>query len=199
MKQHLQHSVNEHLESVQLDESRLRELERLQRRPAARHGWRNPALAAAVAACVIAVVTVAVLPLRTPWSLHEPAIAVAEEVAINHLKRRPLEVRGDRLAALAGYFDALGFRLVDTRRPALGAQLLGGRYCSVQGVTAAQLRRRDPAGRTQTLYQVPYDAARFGVLPDVGRGETPRSLQVHGLNVDLWVERGLLFALTREE
>lgn len=199
MKRQLKHSVNEHLESVQLDEARLRDLERLQRRPAAPHGWQHRALAVAAAAFIIAAVTVALLPLRAPSPLQEPAVAIAEEVVMNHLKRRPLEVRGDNLAAIEDYFDELGFRLVDTLRPALGAQLLGGRYCSVQGVTAAQLRRRDPSGRTQTLYQVPYDGKRFGALPDIARGETPRTLQVRGLLVDLWVERGLLFALTREE
>ena len=199
MRRRLKHSVNEHLESVQLDDDRLRALERLQRRTTAPHWWRHRALPVAAAACLVAAVMVTLLSLRAPSDLQEPAVAIAEEVVMNHLKRRPLEVHGDNLAAIEDYFDELGFRLVDTARPVPGGRLLGGRYCSVQGVTAAQLRRRDPSGHTQTLYQVPYDAGRFGPLPDIGRGETPRTLQVRGLDVDLWVERGRLFALTREQ
>jgi hypothetical protein len=76
--------------------------------------------------------------------------------------------------------------------------VLGGRYCSIQGVTAAQLRLRDQAGWIRTLYQVPYEVSRFGVLPDIGAGEQPKLTQVRGLTVELWVEKGLLFALTRE-
>ncbi len=199
MTRDLKHSVNEHLESVRLDASHLRRLERMQRQSAGRPWWRHRALAVGLVACIIAAVTVMLLPLRGTLNAPSPAIAVAEEVVMHHLRRRPLEVRGDSLAAIEGYFDELGFRLVDSLRPAIGGGLLGGRYCSVQGVTAAQLRREDPSGRTQTLYQLPYDRSRFGTLPDIARGEPPHTLKVRGLLVDLWVERGLLFALAREQ
>ncbi|MDJ0740636.1 MAG: hypothetical protein QNJ91_13045 [Gammaproteobacteria bacterium] len=198
MKSPLKRSVNEHLESVRLEPSRLRELERVQRQAAARRWWPRHGWAVAAAAVVVAAITVVLLPWQAAVDDADRAVAIAEEVAVQHLKRRPLEVRGATIAAVEDYFDELGFRLLDSLRAAPGAELLGGRYCSVQGVIAAQLRRRDAAGRTQSLFQAPYDAARFGPLPDVGNGEAPRTLQVRGLNVDLWVERGLLFALTRE-
>lgn len=197
MKSPLKRSVIEHLESVRLEPSRLRELERVQRQAATRR--RRPRRSAAVAAAVVVIaIAVVLLPWQAAVDDADRAVAIAEEVAVQHLKRRPLEVRGATIAAVEDYFDELGFRLIDSLRAASGAELLGGRYCSVQGVTAAQLRRRDAAGRTQSLFQAPYDAARFGPLPDVGAGDAPRTLQVRGLSVDLWVERGLLFALTRE-
>lgn len=55
-------------------------------------------------------------------------------------------------------------------------------------------RLHDDAGRIKTLYQVPYEASRFGVLPDLRAGESPWSAQVRGLTVELWVEKGVFFA-----
>lgn len=193
MKQQLKKSVVEHLESARLDPARLRTLEDMQQVRHRKTWWRGRWQAVVVALLLLVVGVVSV-----PWQEDDAVMAVANEVALNHLKRRPLEVEGASVAAVEGYFDELGFRLLETSRPALGAQMLGGRYCNVRGVTAAQLRRVDGSGRTQTLYQVPYDARRFGDVPRIGQGEGPRSVQVRGLTVDLWVEHGLLFALTRE-
>ena len=93
----------------------------------------------------------------------------------------------------------LDFRLqADPRGIAGRGDLLGGRYCSIRGVTAAQLRLRTAAGATETLYQAPYDPGSFGVMPDIGKGEAPRRLQVRGLSVELWVDRGLLFVLVHD-
>jgi hypothetical protein len=193
MKPNLKQSVIEHLESVRLDDARLDELEALQRRPTKRNWWRSHSLQLFAAACLLVPVAVSWLPLEQPNMLHE----IAEEAALNHLAQQPLEVFGTTVAELDSHFDQLGFRLVESLAPAKGANLLGGRYCSLQGVTAAQLRRQDAQGRTQTLYQVPYQPVTMGKLPDPALGEQPRTLQVRGLNVDLWVERGLLFVLTR--
>jgi len=124
---------------------------------------------------------------------------IASEVGLNHLKRRPLEVQGTALTEIQPYFHELPFRLLDSSLLATNrVGLRGGRYCSVGGVTAAQLRLSDDQGGIQTLYQVPYDADAFGDLPNIDAGAQPRTLQVRGLNVDLWVERGLLFARVHE-
>ncbi|MES9854672.1 MAG: hypothetical protein ABW170_22910 [Candidatus Thiodiazotropha sp. L084R] len=194
MKPNLKQSVIEHLESVRLDDARLDELEALQRKPSALSWWRNRTLQLFAAACLLIAVVVNWLPLGQPDLLD----AIAEEAVMNHLAQTPLEVHGTTIAELDGHFDQLGFRLVDPLAPSDGARLLGGRYCSLQGVTAAQLRRHDAQGRTQNLYQVPYQPTSMGELPDPALGEQPRTLQVRGLNVDLWVERGMLFALTRD-
>jgi hypothetical protein len=194
MKPKLKQSVIEHLESVRLDDARLDELEELQRRSSARNGWHSRPLKLFAAACLLVAIVVSWLPFEQSDMLYE----IAEEAALNHLAQQPLEVYGTTVAELDSHFDQLGFRLVDSLAPAKGVRLLGGRYCSLQGVTAAQLRRQDAQGRTQTLYQVPYQPATMGKLPDPALGEQPRTLQIRGLNVDLWVERGLLLALTRD-
>ena len=196
MTSDLKRSVNEHLERCELDEKQLRQLEALQ--TGAPNGLRRRGAMAGVAAALL----VGLLVLFVPqWMGADLSWEIADEAAMNHLKRRPLEVRGIELAKMQPYFGELPFRLIDpsvVSSAQAQAQLLGGRYCSVRGVPAAQLRLHDPQGRTETLYQVPYDANRFGDLPDVDDGETARVVQVRGLSVDLWVEKGLLFARVRE-
>ena len=81
-------------------------------------------------------------------------VAIAAEVAANHLKLEPLQVEGAELAPVLAYFTELDFQPVTGPRPvARGATLLGGRYCTIQGVTAAQLRYRAPDGTLSTWYE----------------------------------------------
>jgi hypothetical protein len=75
-------------------------------------------------------------------------------------------------------------------------ELLGGRYCSIQSVPAAQLRITSPDGNhLQTLYQTEYRKDIFGTLPVLENGDAPVTVNVKGITVRIWVEKGLLFAL----
>ncbi len=191
----LKDAVCTHLERRELDEAQFRRLERLQQQGGARHRRYG-----AAAAFGVLLLSLGVLAYWVPsWVTTDLAREIASEVALNHLKRRPLEVHGAALAEVQPYFHELPFRLLDSSLLATsGLDLRGGRYCSVGGVSAAQLRLRDTQGGLQTLYQVPYDAEVFGGLPNLDAGALPKTLQVRGLSVDLWVERGLLFARVRE-
>ena len=74
-------------------------------------------------------------------------------------------------------------------------QLIGGRYCSIQGETAAQLRMQDKAtGDIQIVYQAPYNKELFRELPKLQEGQDPVRHYVNGIGVDVWVEKGILFA-----
>lgn len=157
------------------------------------------------AALAAALVFVALAPILAWLSLSGPSDRdlrrrVAEEVAANHLKLKPMEVRTGDISGIRGYFSQLDFLPLQTALPAVGSlEMLGGRYCSVQGVTAAQLRLQASEGEPlQTLYQAAYDPGRFGPLPDIGAAEVPVEMGARGLSVSLWVEKGLLFALIRE-
>ena len=78
-----------------------------------------------------------------------------------------------------------------------GFELIGGRYCSLQGITAAQLRVRIPdSSDVQTLYQTEYRRDVFNHMPIMEEGEEPLEIFVKGIKVKIWVEKGLLFALT---
>ena len=127
------------------------------------------------------------------------ALQIADEVAVNHMKRRPLEVRGSQVDDLQVYFKDLDFRLIQTSFARLSdGSMLGGRYCSIQGVSAAQIRLRADPGTTSTLYQAPYNAELFGELPDIATGQPPLLVQARGMAVEIWVEKGLILALVRE-
>ena len=74
-------------------------------------------------------------------------------------------------------------------------ELLGGRYCSIQGVTAAQLRMKQGESEdVQIVYQAPYDKELFKDLPNLQEGHEPVRHYVNGVVVDVWVENGILYA-----
>ena len=153
--------------------------------------------AAVVATC--AALTVLVLSVVWPRiDTMEMAQRIADEVARNHLNAKPLEVRTDSLAEVRRYFDKLDFLPVQSEQAGTDAALLGGRYCSLRGLTAAQLRMRNAqSGAIETLYETQYRPEVFGALPQPARGELPIRTHARGVEVTIWVEKGLVFALAR--
>ncbi|GIU15006.1 MULTISPECIES: hypothetical protein [unclassified Shewanella] len=123
------------------------------------------------------------------------SIKIAAEVAKNHIKMKPLEVQTAELSTLRDYFTALDFTPASSSRIGGGKQMIGGRYCSIQGLTAAQIRFADK--QPLTLYQVQYDKALYGELPSVDLGQQPIELVDRGVAVSIWVEKGLLMATAR--
>ena len=186
------HRIVEHLQQRELDDAQWQQLRSLQQRANGSRSRRRPALVALAASLLLALL----VGLTLDWTDQDLSRQIADEVAMNHLKQRPLEVVGSTLDDLRPYFDELEFQLLEPSNwQASSFGLAGGRYCSVRGVTAAQLRLHDDDGGSDTLYQVTYDRSRFGEIPNVGKGESPLAVRVRGLRVDLWVEKGLLFAL----
>ncbi|MGH1371831.1 MAG: hypothetical protein ACRBBW_07350 [Cellvibrionaceae bacterium] len=130
---------------------------------------------------------------------HESLLqSIATEVVDNHLKLKPLDIETQAIDKARQFLDQLDFSPIQsiTAATSLGLGdylLIGGRYCSIQGTSAAQLRyRRD--GQLRTLYQVPYHLERYGPMP-TAIDQPPLSLSRKGLNVTLWVERDLLMVL----
>jgi len=121
---------------------------------------------------------------------------IAEEVAYNHLKMKPMEVSSGSLSDMRNYFSKLDFSLSRSQYVAeSGLSLIGGRYCSIQGDAAAQLRMMNKeTGDIQIVYQAPYDKELFQDLPKLYEGHEPIRHYVNGIAVDVWVEQGLLFA-----
>ena len=160
----------------------------------------RPYQSLALAATVTVVVVLAVLQYRpfTPLS-GEIYQQIADEVATNHMKLKPLEVRSADMTKLRAFFSPLGFMLIESSLfENTPWRMTGGRFCTIRGKAAAQLRMQDAQGRVQTVYQVPYDTAAHRDLPDIMRGEVSMKLYSRGLKVQLWRERGLLFAVASE-
>lgn len=197
MKMPLRQLVRERLESTSLSEAQLRRLQAMA--GAARLPGSSRRRRWAAAGAVLAVFLVSVAVLWQADRAPDPAWRIAEEVALNHLKLKPPEVRGERLQELAAYFTGLDIVLRDSTVVAgADGRFLGGRYCSIQGVSAAQLHLKDASGKLQTLYQAPYDPGRHPGLPHLEKGQPPIVQHVRGVRVTLWVEKGLLFALAGE-
>jgi hypothetical protein len=121
--------------------------------------------------------------------------SIAEEVVTNHMRFRPLEVESTDFFETRAYFTKLDFNLRPSKLLAnKDVEMLGGRYCSIKSLIAAQLRYQDNKGKPLTLYQVGYDKDKFGKLPSVDKLESPLVFYVDGFKVMLWNETGLLMA-----
>ena len=125
---------------------------------------------------------------------------IGSEVAKNHINLRPLEIKTSSMEAIRNFLTELDFSPVESiLLKGSSKSLIGGRYCSIQGVTAAQLRLKDSkTGQIQSLYQTVYDEKVFYDLPLLKEGQKPITVYSKGLSVDIWVEKGLLFALTHD-
>jgi len=204
MNRPLKQAVRQHFEQRALSTDQLERLNALMAinapRPADRLlvarsliGW--PA-AAAIAALL------ALILLFPPGSIEDVPMTerIAMEVARNHVKLKPLDVQTDSMDGIRRYFTDLEFVPVESQLLASSdLELLGGRYCSIQSIPAAQLRVSAPdTHRLQTLYQSEYRKDVFGPLPVLENGDVPVDVNVKGITVRIWVEKGLLFALSEE-
>ncbi len=192
--------MGEHINGKSLSDDQLDQLMSLQgikkdatsTRSSVRYRW---------AASMVFVVTVLLTALYFNLSPNLSLDArIGAEVAKNHIKLKPLEVQSSDLAVVRKYFTELDFTPIESAliKP-LDKTLLGGRYCSIQGVTAAQLRLKDnKTGQIQSLYETIYTPDVFKNLPKLEEGKAPITVYSGGLEVDIWVEKGILFALTRD-
>jgi hypothetical protein len=204
MNRSLKQAVREHFEQRTLATDKLIHLETLMAMktptpPLQRHraslliGWSTAAAIAAFLAVII---------LFPPDQLEGIPMTerIALEVARNHIKVKPLDVETGTMEGIRRYFTDLEFVPVESSLLAsTDIELLGGRYCSVQSVPAAQLRIAAPGNNgLQTLYQAEYHKDIFGPLPVLENGDYPININAKGISVSIWVEKGLLFALTTE-
>lgn len=124
---------------------------------------------------------------------------VANKLASNHLKLKPLEMTTSHFTEIQNYFDKLDFIPIESSRlTKLTKGLLGGRYCTISSVPAAQLRYKSLNDQPITIYQAHYDEEIFDWMPDVQAGEPPIVRNSKGLTISLWQEKGLVFARVEE-
>ena len=156
----------------------------------------------AIAACAVLLLAVTLLWQVRPYHQDHPD-QIALEVVKNHLKLKPLDVTAQSMGDVRAFFTQLDFSPVNSELLSSQFQLdeqsmLGGRYCSIGGITAAQLRYHQGGDSLSTLYQVPYEPAVYGELPSLENGDQPLELTLKGLRVSMWVEMGLLMVLVQE-
>lgn len=200
MKQSLKKAIQDKFKNIRLSEKQLRNLqqpqdERQGYQPQTDGLWQRLTNVAgiAIAALVLGIMaTFYFMGSDLPMTQR-----IANEVVKNHLHLKPLEVKANTIVGVGRYFTQLNFKPINSKLlRQLPEQMIGGRYCSIQGITAAQLRLKQKNGPLNTLYQTEYRYKVFGKLPDVGRREKPIEVFAKGIKVRIWVEKGVLFALT---
>jgi len=204
MNRPLKQAVRDHFEHHALSTNQLERLEAMvdvnAPGAAGRRLSMRPLIGWSAVTAIAALLAIIVLLPPEPFENIPMTERIALEVARNHIKLKPLDVETDSMDGIRNYFTDLEFALVDSRLLASShLELLGGRYCSIQSVPAAQLRITVPnSNKLQTLYQTEYRKDVFGPLPVLENGDAPIIVNVKGLSVRIWVEKGLLFALTEE-
>ncbi len=115
---------------------------------------------------------------------------VLTEIALYHREQLAPDVYADDYQALKAALDRVDFALNPPLAIRDRYQLVGGRYCSLLGHLAVQIKLRDPdSGGLHTLYTT----ALTERLAKVSNQDIRRD----GVHIALWKERGVLFALAR--
>lgn len=124
-------------------------------------------------------------------SMDERGERAMREVAMNHATRLSFEFEGGSLAALDTSMNQLPFVLsVPSRLPG-DVEVLGSRYCSLSGQLAAHMKLREgKTGQTLSLF-VTNSATTLNQLNGI-------SGYVDGVEVELFYEGGLFYALARQ-
>ncbi len=200
MKQSIKQALQHHLQQKSLSGKQVKQLHRLQNQADEQNKTGNKitwlmtmSIVATLILSVLVLYSVVIQPDKNNMSL-----LIAEEVVSNHLKLKPLEIKANQLQEINQYFSMLDFVPIHSDRlPEFSEKLVGGRYCSLQGITAAQFRLQDTeSGEIQTLYETIYNPKIFNNLPNLDAGEEPITVYAKGIQVEIWVEKGLLFAQT---
>lgn len=199
-KGNLKKVMREHVEEQSLSDNQLETLMQLQKEVAGnkkKAGFKPYRWVAIVAVFIMVMGNFFYFVVQPGLSLDQ---RIGNEVAKNHIKLKPLEISTSSMQAIRGFFTELDFLPMESSLlTGSGKNLIGGRYCSIQGVNAAQLRLKDSkTGQVHSLYQTIYDKDVFKGLPQLNENQKPITVYSKGLAVDIWVEKGLLFALTKE-
>ena len=120
---------------------------------------------------------------------------LADEIAYNHLYEKPLDVASSSMAELREAFAGVGFLLQEApfELPP-GAELIGGRHCSIASVPAVMLRYRVGAD-VVGICQARFDPARHRGVPDMRLAAAPATAMARGLKLSLCHDRGVLMAM----
>ena len=121
---------------------------------------------------------------------HDLSYLVAQEIALNHRKNLNVEFPFKQTAQLSQVMDKLEFAIHDAiYLTDAKLELRGGRYCSIQGQMAAQLKYKDEQGVGYTLYQT-------NLTPLLNKLEAGNQV-IDGVSIRYWKENDRLFGLAQ--
>ena len=148
-----------------------------------------------LALCMSIVAVLSMLFIGSPFYPNGPTIQdLKAEIAYNHDQNLEVEIASASLDEINDYMTSLSFTLIEsTQLNSNTWKLIGGRYCSINGRLAAQLKiqnREDD--KTYNLYQ--------GEIPSglmLSSTSTP-PIHFDGVKVSIWEENGLLMGLASD-
>ena len=114
---------------------------------------------------------------------------VVAEIGQNHWQHGALVVESDQYGVVQAALSKLDFPI----RPRRGELvqdfiLVGGKYCTIQGFQAAQLKLNHSKSRIiHTLYVLP--------ITDSIKDVEPGTYETNGVQVELWTDQFLLYGL----
>lgn len=136
--------------------------------------------------------------LVTLFSLldHEPiSQRIMNEIVYNHNQDMPIEIASSSLTDISKYLNKLSFSIVlPNALSEPNWQLLGGRYCSINGKLAAQLKVKNLKDNSVSTF---FQAA---INKDLGKNKKQvMNDTIDGVGVSIWHEHGLLLGLAKEK
>ena len=184
MKQPLNKALKEYY-SLELNETQLQNLQKLGNTHfKKRMQW---ALSGGVG-FLVATVLLSFIYLGNNESL---TLRIAKEVSYNHSKQMPSEILSDDYALVGSSLDRLDFAVKESSRIGQLYALVGGRYCSIQGHIAAQLKLQSKSDQNDlTLYQ-------FKVPDNFELSQGTHTEYVGDVEVKIWKESNIGFALAK--
>lgn len=141
-----------------------------------------------VAASILLAVVISLQWLNPTPTQQQLVASIAQEIAINHQKQFDIEFAENSYASLNKLMGKLDFALISPEKlKTEGLQILGGRYCSLHGQIAAQIRLKNSEGVVFTLYQTRSDE-KLKTL-------TEQSEHANGITIEMWQEDGVFLGV----
>lgn len=200
MTDSLKQSTERIFKDIELDNDKLNalmDLEKGQASDKASTGWSIKPRKLAAALFVVVSVSMFAINQYKHYQKDNIVELIVAEVVKNHSHLKPLEVNAQSFETVASYFDGLNFLPYVSQKMGvtqlIRQGLLGGRYCSIQGGTAAQLRMQLSNGAVATLFQTS-TSELFSSIPGLN-GSNSVVVYQSGYQVSMWQEKGLLMVL----
>jgi hypothetical protein len=127
-----------------------------------------------------------ILPKQQQYSI---VSAFAEEIAFNHQKQLPPDLKTSSLSELNSKMTKLDFDLFLPERITNNYNLQGGRYCSVGNRIAAQLKLINRQGKIITCY----------VFKKTEKFNFDQQIMSNNVEVKIWDNSTLIFALAIDD
>jgi len=141
-----------------------------------------------IAASLLLAVLVSFQWMNVAPTQQQLVASIAKEIAINHQKQFVSDFSEASYSGLSEVMTKLDFKLIDSERlKSKGFEIMGGRYCSLSGHIAAQVRLKNSAGEIFTLYQTSSHETFEALTEHVARAK--------GVDIEMWNEGGVFLGI----